>query len=153
MMVLMVLMAGVAWGQVTPGSYVVLASAQSLTNGSTTTLNVSTNVSASSESIQLMAIIAPQGTTALTKANFTTNLVLTFGYMIGTNVTTDTPFTWTIANDVLAATLAAGNTNPVCVWTNLTSKRGLTGIALKSALPASTNAAGATLTLLVGRSP
>jgi hypothetical protein len=130
-----------------------LVSAQPLTNGSTNTINLSTNFPGSQAwkgDLQLMAIIAPLGTNAVTKANFATNLVLTFGFLIGTNVTTDTPFTWTIGNDQLAGgALAVGNTNPVVVWTNLTSKGGLSGLQLKTALPASTNAAGAALTLLV----
>jgi hypothetical protein len=141
-----------AEAQVTPGGYAPLCTAQSLTNGSTTTIGASTNVPAGAESIQLMAIVEPQGTTVATKQNFCTNLVLTFQYQIGTNTTTDTPFTWTIATDQFGA-LSTSFTNPVVVWTNLTSKRGLTGLKLATALPNSTNTAGPKLTLLVGRSP
>lgn len=139
--------------QVTPGSYVPLCSTQPLTNGSATTITNSASVSATSESIQLMAIVAPPCSTSPTNGNYCTNLVLTFNYVIGTNTTTDTPFTWTIATDQFGVLSQTPHTTSTVVWTNLTNKRGLTGLQLNTATSASTNAYGCKLTVLAGRSP
>ena len=148
-----ILTAATVSAQVTPGSYVPLCSAQTLTNNGTYTLNLSTNVSEGSESIQLMAIIGPAGANSPTNGNYCTNLVLTFDQLIGTNVTTDHPFTWTIGSGTLGTLSANALTNPVCTWTNLTSRRGLSGLQLSTALGSSTNALGFKLTVLIGRSP
>jgi hypothetical protein len=128
-----------------------LCSAYPLTNGSTTTLSLSTNLpgwAAWKGEVQMMAIIAPNGTNVGSKQNFCTNLALKFNYMIGTNVTTDNPFTWTIATDQLGA-YSSNFTNPVVVWTNRIQLSGLTGLQLTSATPNSTNTSGPNLTLLM----
>ena len=142
-----------ASGQVSPGSFVALASNVVLTNGSTTTINAITNVPQGNESIQLMAIISPNAPNAPTNGCFCTNIVMKFNFQVGTNITTDTPFTWTLATDVFGAMSQTTATNPICCWTNLTNRKGLTGLQLTSALPSSTNTVGPKLTVLMGRSP
>ena len=155
----LVAMALPAMGQTLSPRISTLALALSCTNGSTLTIGTSTNLVqgvAATHRMQLCAVIAPLGTTALTKANFCTNLVMTFQYLVGTNVTTDTPFTWTIDNNQLAGgALAAGNTNAITVRTNLPVEAcdSLSGIKLGTALGSSTNAAGFSLTVLTAQTP
>ena len=129
-----------------------LVSAQTLTNNGTYTLNAQTNlpgVAAWGGTVQLMAIIGPAGANAPTNGNYCTNLVLVFDKMIGTNVTTDHPFTWTIGTNQLGVLSANALTNPVVVCTNLTAQGGLSGLQLSTALGSSTNALGFKLTVLV----
>jgi len=149
------LLAGAAQGQVTIGNPVVLAKDVVLTNGSTTTINLDAALPqnpAWSGNVQLMAIVGPANATAThTAANYCTNLVLKFGWVLGTHATTDEPFTWSIATDQFGALSATPHTADTVVWTNLTGMAGITGIRLLNASPRSTNTYGPKVTVLVGR--
>lgn len=132
-----------------------LASALACTNEATLTINTSTNLLhgfAGTHRVQLCAILAPTGANSPTNGNFCTNCVLTFDYLMGTNLTTDNEFVWTINSPALSQT---AQTNPIVVKTNLTLEQidSVTGLQLKTALGHSTNALGFKLTVQVHQTP
>lgn len=128
------------------------------TNGTTRTFAISTNILHGmnyTASVRLTARVEKAVPNAPTNGNYCTNLVLKFNYLSGTNLTTDTPFTWTIATDQLGTLSANALTNPVVVGTNLaaTVVDSLTGIQFTSALGSSTNEAGFKLTVTAAQTP
>jgi hypothetical protein len=132
-----------------------------LTNGATLTINSQTNVlanAACTHAINLLAMIGPSAAHSPTNGNFCTNLVLTFQYVYGTNVPTDSSgtFVWTITPGTLPATnLLPAFTNTVTTVSNLPASvvDGVTAIRLVSALGNSTNALPNLLTIQVIQVP
>ncbi len=144
-----------ASGQVTIGNPTAFCTQYALANGTASNINQTVYLPqdvAWKGDVQLCCVLeAATATSTATKGNFTTNMVLKFDFLVGTNVTTDTPFTWTIGTNQIGNLAVAPWTNTVTLWTNLTSKAGLTALRLSTAEGSGTNAYGPKLTVLMGR--